>query len=178
MLFDSKAAREARIRKLAHRIEELRLKDVEVQQLRQQILEARRKAVQRLWETCRSFASQLNAFAAEDKLDLSPSEPPADCRDEQPIELMLNVRGRVLLVALRAPANLISSDNFRKAYILEGDVRFFNQELLESDRVEEHSVFFCPGEGQDGDWLFWNVRTYKSGLVDEDYFASLLEQIL
>ncbi len=178
MLFDPKAAREARFRKLAHRIEELRLKDVAIQQLRSQILDQRTQAVQRLWETCRSFASQLNAFAPEDKIELSPSEAPADFPDDQTLELMLNVRGRVLLVALRAPSNLVSSDNFKKPYILEGDVRFFNQELLENDRVEEHGIFFCPNEGREGGWLYWNVRTYRSGVADEDYFASLLEQIL
>ena len=36
------------------------------------------------------------------------------------------------------------------AYILEGEVRFFSQELLEEEHVEEHveehGIFFCPDE--------------------------------
>ncbi len=169
---------EARFRKLAQRIEELRLKDEALERSRCKVLDDRRQAVRKLWETCRNFADQLNKYAGDDKIELSPNQPPNDCPDEQAVELILNVRGRVLLLDLRAPANLISSDNFKRPYILEGDVRFFNQELLESNRVEEHSIFFCPDEGPRGDWLFWNVRTYKIGPVDENYFASLLEQIL
>lgn len=171
-------SQEARFRKLAQRIEELRLKDEALQLSRRQVLDDRRQAVRKLWQTCRNFADQLNKYAGDDKIDLSPPQPPNDCPDEQPLELILNIRGRVLLLDVRAPANLVSSDNFKRPYILEGDVRFFNQELLESNRVEEQGIFFCPEEGRAGEWVFWNVRTYKSGLIDEDYFAALLEQIL
>ena len=90
----------------------------------------------------------------------------------------MNVRGRILLLDIGAPADLVANDNFKKPYILEGEVRIFNQELLEEERVEEHGIFFCPGEGPQGSWMYWNGRAYKSGYVDETYLASLLEQIL
>ncbi len=173
-----KSPHEERFRKLARRIEELRRKDEEVQTFRTKVRASRQEALQRLWGTCRSFADALNAYVNHDRLELTPPDPPDELPDEDPIQLMLNVRGRVLLLDLRAPENLIASDNFKKPYILEGDVRFFNQELLESDRVEEHGIFFCPGEGERGAWLFWNMRSYKSGVVDEGYLASLLEHIL
>jgi hypothetical protein len=111
-------------------------------------------------------------------VDLAPPDPPADINEDSSVQLLLNLRGRVLLLDIRVPSNLVSTDNFRKPYILEGEVRFFNQKLLDEERVEEHAVFFCPGETRQGAWMYWNSRSYTSGHLDEDYLAGLLEQIL
>ena len=173
-----KHPRDERFQKLARRIEELRRKDEATLERRKQISKRRREAIQRLWEVCGSFAAHLNSYIEQDPLQLSPSEPPNDFPEDNQLQLLMNVRGRILLLDIRAPANLVSSDNFKKPYILEGEVRFFNQELLEDERVEEHEIFFCPGEGPDGTWMYWNGRSYKSGPVDENYLASVLEQIL
>ncbi len=170
--------RDERFQRLASRIEELRRKDEQQQQFRRRIIEGRNNGVRRLWEICGNFANTLNSFAKEDRLDMTPAEPPEVINEDEQIQLMLNVRGRILLLDLAVPNNLLGKENFKKPYILEGDVRFFNQELLENEQVEEHNIFFCPDEGRDGAWMYWNGRTYKSGVVDEDYLAGLLEQIL
>ena len=169
---------EARFRKLAGRIEELRRKDEASRQNRTRVRDQRNEAVRRLWETCRLFTERLNSYVEQDRLELSPEEPPEEFSEENQVQLLLNVRGRVLLLDIRAPASLVAAANFKKPYILEGEVRFFSQESLEDDRVEEHGLFFCPDEDKDGTWMFWNGRTYKSGRVDEDYLAGLLEQII
>jgi hypothetical protein len=173
-----KSGREERFRKLAGRIEELRRKDEEAFESRRRVLEARRTAVQRLWDTCRNFSDLLNGYIGETRVVLTPPEPPEEYDEDRPTQFVLNARGRILLLELRVPSHLVSRENFNKPYIFEGDIRFFNQELLESERVEEHSLFFCPGEGDSGEWVFFNGRSYKSGVVDVDYLASLLEQIL
>lgn len=166
------------MQKLAGRIEELRRKDEVIYRHRDKVRQQRTEGIRRLWEICRLFAEHLNSYVGEDRLELSPADPPQEISDDTQVQLLLNVRGRVLLLDIRPPNSLVAAENFKKPYILEGEVRFFNQELLEDDRVEEHGVFFCPSEGQDGAWLYWNGRTYKSGRVDEDYLAGLLEQIL
>lgn len=173
-----KHGRDERFQKLARRIEELRRKDEATLQRRQHISKRRGEAIRQLWEICGNFAQRLNSYIEEDRIQLSPGEAPEEFPEENQIQLLLNVRGRILLLDIRGPSNLVSNDNFKKPYILEGEVRFFNQELLEDERVEEHGIFFCPGEGPDGAWLYWNGRSYKSGRVDETYLASLLEQIL
>ncbi len=167
-----------RFQKLARRIEELRRKDETAHQRRMQIAAQRTQAVRQLWETCNTFVEHLNSYVEQDRLELSPAEPPDQISEDYQVQLLLNVRGRVLLMDIRAPTNLVATDNFKKPYILEGEVRFFNQELLEDDRVEEHGIFFCPGEGKGGAWMYWNGRTYKGGRVDQDYLAGLLEQIM
>ena len=173
-----KHSSEERYQRLAGRIEALRRKDEAAHQHRVQIRHQRREGARRLWETCRTFAERLNAYVAQDHIELSPADPPEEISEDNQVQLLLNVRGRVMLLEIRAPGMLVAAENFKKPYILEGEVRFFNQELLEDDRVEEHGIFYCPAEDKDGAWLFWNGRTYKSGRVDEEYLAGLLEQII
>ena len=118
-------------------------------------------------------------------MSLVPGEFSGETTDDCRWQYMLNVRGRVLLVDLEPPPSLVSTELFRKPYIMQGEVRFFNQELLDDSRVEEHGLFFCPGEGakdpngrRQGAWLFWNGRSYKSGPVDDAYFAELMDQLM
>jgi len=170
-----KHIRENRLQKLARRIEELRRKDEQTAERRARVAGQRNEAVVNLWRLCHSFAERLNAHIQHDRVEVTPNEPPDEIPEDTPLQLLLNVRGRVLLLDIRAPVNLVSTENFKKPYILEGEVRFFNQELLENEQVAEHGVFFCHGEGV---WYYWNGHTYKSGLIDEDYLAGLLEKIL
>ena len=176
---------EDRFRRLAQKIEALRRKDESNAARRTQIVRQRDAAARQLHQICCRFADRLNSHIKEDRVDLVPAEMPEEMDDECRQQIMLNVRGRVLLIALEAPSALVSTDNFRKAYILQGEVRFFNQELLDEALVEEHGLFFCPSEGpkdtqghRQGAWLFWNGRNYKSGPVDEEYLAGLLEQLM
>jgi len=177
MLFH-RESREQRFRKLARRIEEVRRNDEADARRRSEIAEKRMQALLMLWEVCRNFADHLNRHIGQERVDLAPSDPPVDISEDSSVQLLLNLRGRVLLLDIRTPSDLVSSDNFRKPYILEGEVRFFNQKLLDEERVEEHAVFFCHEEGPRGAWLYWNSRSYTSGRLDEDYLAGLLEQIL
>ena len=178
MIAFGKHPRDERFQKLARRIEELRRKDESAQEHRRQIGQRRTGAVQHLWHICSGFASHLNSYIEHDQLQLSPPGPPGDFPEDNHLQLLMNARGRILLLDIGAPANLVASDNFKKPYILEGEVRIFNQELLEEEHVEEHGIFFCPDEGPQGTWMYWNGRSYKSGRVDENYLASLLDQIL
>lgn len=178
---------EDRFKRLALKIEELRRKDEAALVRRREIIHRRDLAARELHEICRRFAERLNSHVKDDRLELIPPEFPEQQDEDAPVQIMLNVRGRVLLIALEAPTSLVSTDSFRKPYILHGELRFFNQELLDEARVEEHGLYYCPGEGprdasraggRRGSWLFWNGRNYRSGPVDEDYLAAMLEQLM
>jgi len=177
MLFH-RESREERFGKLARRVEEVRRNDEADARRRSEIAEKRVQALLMLWEICRNFADHLNRHIEQEQVILAPPDPPADINEDNSAQLLLSLHGRVLLLDIRIPSDLVSSDNFRKPYILEGEVRFFNQKLLDEERVEEHAVFFCHEEGPGGAWLYWNSRSYTSGRLDEDYLAGLLEQIL
>jgi hypothetical protein len=176
---------EDRIRRLARKIEDLRRKDESSAARRNDIHRQRQQAAERLHGLCDKFVARVNALIKEDQLILVPSEFPSETSDECRLQFMINVRGRVLLIDLEPPPSLVSTELFRKPYILQGEVRFFNQELLDDSRVEENGLFFCPNEGakdgagrRQGEWLFWNGRTYKSGPVDDEYLAELMDQLM
>ena len=176
---------EDRFRRLAQKIEALRRKDDSAAARRGEVDRQRDLAARQLHQICRRLVERLNSLIEQDRLELVPAELPEVLNMEGQLQIMVNVRGRVLLMALESPDALVSTENFRKPYIFQGEVRFFNQELLDESRVEEHGLFFCPGEGardggggRQGAWLFWNGRNYKSGRVDEEYLASLLEQLM
>jgi hypothetical protein len=178
-----------RIRRLARKIEDLRRKDETASARRHEIHRQRQQAAERLHKICECFVEQVNGMIKEDQMMLVPGEFSTEIGPEGGadgrMQFMLNVRGRVLLIDLEPPPSLVSTELFRKPYILQGEVRFFNQELLDDSRVEEHGIFYCPNEGakdangrRTGAWLFWNGRSYKSGLVDDGYLAELMEQLM
>ena len=76
-------------------------------------------------------------------LDLDPRDyGEASVNEDAPNLIQINVRGRILQVAFRATPELVSTEDFRVPYTLEGTVRAFNQELLDKDLIEEQLIFF------------------------------------
>jgi len=176
---------EDRIRRLARKIEDLRRKDESAAARRREIQRQRLEAARQLHCVCHTFVGKINELIKEDQMSLVPGEFSDETVEDCRWQYMLNVRGRVLLIDLEPPPSLVSTELFRKPYIMQGEVRFFNQELLDDSRVEEHGLFFCPGEGGKdangrrlGAWLFWNGRSYKSGPVDDAYLAELMDQLM
>ncbi len=94
--------------------------------------------------------------------------------DFQDIMFQLGVRGRIVLLCFTSPEELVSTENFREPYILEGTTRCFNQELLEQANVEENLIFYCVGPG----WQFFHPRTYQTGPFDQEYLVSLFEKLV
>jgi hypothetical protein len=125
----------------------------------------------------RSFVENVNALATKTGLVLDPEEfDESMFLDSDENFFQIHVRGRILLVTFGPPFEMISTENYRDPYILEGTVRCFNQELLEHESIEEHQVFYCvdcPGAG----WRFSKPRTYQTGPVDESYLASVFESL-
>ncbi len=91
--------------------------------------------------------------------------------------IQMNVRGRILQVEFEATPELVSTEDFRIPYTLQGSVRAFSQELLDKDIVEEQLLFFTL-EKPAPLWRFFEARTYRSGPFDRDYLTSLMEQLI
>jgi hypothetical protein len=89
----------------------------------------------------------------------------------------MNIRGRILQVEFEVTPELVSTEDFRVPYTLQGFVRGFNQELLEKDLIEEQLIFYTLEEPQPI-WRFFDVRTHRSGPLDQDYLASLMERLV
>lgn len=131
-----------------------------------------------LHEICRKFVEKLNLRLADPAVLLDPPVyAPEHYNDSGPNLFQINLRGRLLQIEFEATEELYSRDDFRQPYILRGSVRSFNQNLLDQHGVDEQMIFFCP-RGPQAVWHFLDGRTYRSGVVSEDYLISQMEHLL
>ena len=169
---------EARLKRLAERIRSLSEKDEEAVRHAAEIAVLRRTAAASLHSTCADFVRQVNALLPKPELTLDPLEfDPRHFQEDSPNLIQINLRGRILQLNFQAPADLLSTEEFRIPYTLEGTVRGFSQELLEKDVIEEQLLFYTV-EKETHFWRYFDARTYRSGPFDADYLVSLFDQII
>lgn len=167
-----------RLKKLARSIDALARKDETVIRRTREITSLRRQAALQLHDICAGFVLDLNALLAETALEFHPQEYSPENFQEDGINLFqINARGRILQIKFEATPELISTEDFRVPYILEGAVRCFNQQLLEQDLIEEQFLFYTMEKTRNL-WRFFDARTYRSGPFDADYLTALMEQLV
>ncbi|HUK16834.1 MAG TPA: hypothetical protein VLW65_10490 [Bryobacteraceae bacterium] len=167
-----------RLKRLAENIATLGKKDEAVVAQAREIIALRRRAAAELHAICADFVDSLNQLLPEDVVHLDPVEFGSDNFREDGANLFqINVRGRILQVEFAATAELVSTEEFRVPYTLEGTVRAFNQRLLDKDLIEEQMLFYTV-ESHRRMWRFFDARTYRSGPFDRDYLLALMEQIV
>ena len=168
----------ARLKRLALSIDGLAEKDEGVLRLSHDIGELRRAAATELYTICRDFAASVNRLLAKAELALDPEQFSDAAFQEDAINLIqLSVRGRILQVAFTATPELISTEDFRVPYTLTGSVRAFNRELLEKEIVKEQLLFYTLEKAKKT-WRFFDPRTYRSGIFDQEYLVSVMEQLI
>jgi hypothetical protein len=169
---------ESRLKLLAESIEALATKDEAVMRHARDIVALRRSAASELYSCCWEFVNSLNALLRTSEVSLDPPDFPPDAFQEHISNLIqINVRGRILRVEFEATAELVSTEDFRVPYTLQGYVRAFNQALLDKDLIEEQCIFYTVEKDQKL-WRFFDARTYRSGPFDQDYLISVMEQLL
>jgi hypothetical protein len=174
----SSEIREARLERLARRIQELAGKDSELLRQSREMAAVRRAAALELHRTCAGVAADLNHLLPRDEVMLDPPEfAEAAFREDSANLVQLNIRGRILQISYTGTGDLVSTEDFRIPYSLEGAIRAFNQELLEKEVIEEQLLFYTV-EKDRRMWRYFDPRTYRSGPFDREYLLSLLEQVL
>lgn len=141
------------------------------------IADLRRAAAAELHAICGGFVQSINQLLAEETVLLDPPAFQGNIRENGPNLFQINVRGRVLQVEFEATEELISTEDFRIPYTLAGEIRAFNQELLDKDLIQEQLIFYTLERGTRM-WRFFDARTYRSGPFDQDYLVSLMEQLV
>jgi hypothetical protein len=171
-------SREARLQRLAQNIDALLEKDEILLRRAREVAELRRAAAADLHAICGEFVASLNRMLAHSAVELDPPVPAGDYfRDDAPNLIQINVRGRILQILFRSTGELVSTEDFRVPYTLEGTVRAFNQELLDKDLIEEQLIFFTL-EKEKRMWRYFDARTYRSGPFDVEYLIGLMEQLI
>ena len=169
---------EDRLERLAQRIRSLAQTDEGRMQRAQQVAELRRTAARELHAVCADFVQAVNGMLDDRLVLLDPPEfSAAAYDDDSPNLVQINVRGRILQVTFQATGELVSTEDFRIPYILEGSVRAFNQEMLEKDLIEEQQLFYTM-EATHHMWRYFEARTYHSGAFDREYLITVMEQVL
>lgn len=166
------------MKRLAQRIDRLVEKDEGLVRHGRETAKLRAAAALELHTICREFVHSLNRLLAKSELALDPGEFSEDAFHDDAINLVqISVRGRNLQIAFSATPGLLSTEDFRIPYTLEGSVRAFNQELLEKDIIEEQLLFYTVEKDRKM-WRFFDPRTYRSGTFDQDYLISVMEQLI
>jgi len=167
-----------RLKRLAQTIDTLIERDEVQARHAAEVAELRRCAAEELHGICAGFVASINLLLVNTKLELDPPVfSPNTYKPSGPNLFQIHVRGRILEIHFEAPERLVSTENFRVPYVLEGAVRGFNQQLLERESVEEQLLFYCL-ERQRQAWRYFDARTYQSGLFSHEYLVSLMERVL
>jgi hypothetical protein len=177
-LANQSQSRESRLKRLARNIDALAAKDEVLLRHGREVAAMRRSAAADIHAICADFVNSINRLLKQCEIRLDPhSYSEDDFRDEVPNLIQINVRGRILQISFRATPELVSTEDFRIPYTLEGTVRAFNQELLDKDLIEEQLIFFTL-ENHRRMWRFFDARTYRSGPFDQEYLVGLMESLL
>ena len=170
--------RDARLRRLAERIEALAEKDERRENHAREVAGLRRRAATELHAICADFVASINRLLARGEVGLDPPDFPEEALREEGVNLIqINARGRILQIEFAVAPELISTEDFRIPYTMKGSIRAFNQILLDKDLIEEQLLFYTL-EKEKRLWRFFDPRTYRSGPFDQEYLVNVMEQLL
>lgn len=137
----------------------------------------RRQGAGELHQICAEFVASLNSNLSEAAVDLSPSTyAPEAFRNTGVNLIQISSQGRQMQVAFEAPERLFSTDKFLVPYVLEGEIRAYNQEMLDRFQVRSRLLFFCVDNGTAG-WRYFDWRTRHTGPVNRELLVSLMEPL-
>jgi len=144
-----------RIAKLARQIDVEVRKDQHLLLTEAEILGLRRQGAAELYTICADFVASLNRLLSPPVVELTPAEySPEMFRESGANLIQLNAQGRIIQVAFQATREKFSTEKFRIPYILEGEVRAYNQEMLERTEVRSLPLFF-PAEQARNAWHYF-----------------------
>lgn len=134
----------------------------------------RREGAGELHRICAEFVSSVNGNLSEAVVDLSPPTYGPEMFREPGVNLIqISSEGREIQIAFEAPPQLVSTDKFLVPYVLEGEVRAYNQKMLERFEIRSLQVFFCVQAGR-ASWRYFDWKTRHTGPVDHDHLARLM----
>ena len=167
-----------RLKRLAENIQALTEKDEAVMRHAHDIIALRRRAAVELYSICAEFVHAVNRLLSDVEVGLDPPDySDGAFQEDLPNLFQINIRGRILQVEFESTPELVSTEDFRVPYTLQGYVRAFNQALLDKDLIEEQLIFYTL-EKEKRLWRFFDARTYRSGPFDQEYLVSLMEQLI
>ncbi len=141
------------------------------------VSELRRRGAVELYRFCADFVSSVNGKLTQATLDLSPPAFTPDMFQEiAPNLIRVGAEGREMQITFQAPKQLISTEKFLTPYVLEGEVRTYNQRMLQHFEVRTLALYFCV-DPDNAEWRFFDWRTKHSGPVGPELFVDLMGRL-
>jgi len=137
----------------------------------------RRRGACELHSICAAFVSSVNSKLSQATLDLSPSAYTPEMFHDSGVNLIrIGSQGREMQITFGATRQLVSSEKFLIPYVLEGELRTYNQRMLERFEIRSQPLFFCL-ENDHADWRFFDWRTRQTGPVDCELLVNLMGRL-
>ena len=169
---------DTRLKRLARSIDALADRDQDLLNRVREITALRRRAAAEIHTICAEFVVSLNRLLLREAVVFDPPDfSEGAFREEGRNLIQINVRGRILQIEFGSTPELVSTEDFRVPYTMDGSVRAYNQELLDKDIIEEQLLYYTL-EKDIKWWRFFDPRTYRSGPFDQEYLVSLMEQLI
>jgi len=164
------------IAKLARQIDAAR-KAEHVSVSAESVATLRRRGACELHSICSEFVRSVNSRLSQGALDLSPHAYTPEMFREPGVNLIqIGAQGREMQITFEATAQLVSTEKFLVPYVLEGEIRTYNQKMLERFEIRTLLLFFCLEEDR-AVWRFFDWRTRSTGLVGRELLVSLMEHL-
>jgi hypothetical protein len=171
-------AEDDRITRLAKQIGSEVKKDKHLLLSEAEILVLRRQGAFKLHSICADFVASVNRLLTPPILELTPAEYSAEMFHESGMNLIqVTAQGRIIQIAFEAARQRFSTEKFLIPYILEGEVRAFNQEMLERTQIRSQALFFCLEE-KGNTWHYFEWLQGRTGPFSRDQLVSLLERLV
>ena len=171
-------AQDDRIARLAQQLGSLTRKDEHRLLKEAEIVDLRRKGACELHSICSEFVASVNRLLSPAVLELTPPEYAPEIFRASGVNLIqINAQGRIIQIAFEATRELVSTERFRTPYILEGEVRTYNQEMLERVQIHSQALFFCVEESKTA-WRYFEWRRGSTGVFNRELLVTLLERLV
>ena len=130
-----------------------------------------------LYQVCADFVSSLSRRMSDSLIELSPPSYEREMFRERGVNLIqISSHGRQMQIVFQATSTLFSTDKYTVPYILEGEIRTYNQSMLDRFEIRNQSLFYCVDEDK-AFWRFYDWRNPRILPVDADLLASLLQRL-
>lgn len=137
----------------------------------------RRRGANELHAICTEFVSAINSKLSEAAFDLAPPAYSPEMFHEPGVNLIrIGSQGREMQITFQATRQLFSTEKFLVPYVLEAEVRSYNQRMLEHFEIRSLALFFCL-EDDIAMWRFFDWRTQRTGPVSSDLLVDLMGRL-
>jgi len=143
----------------------------------EEVASLRRLGACQLHAICTSFIESLNGKIPPSTAHLSPALYSRKMFQPSALNLIqISSQGREMQILFQSPAQLFSTDKFPIPYLLEGELRVYNQRMLDRLETRSYGLFFCVNH-EGAFWRFFDWRGPRTAPLDSRVLTSLMERL-